>query len=551
MLKTLRIENYAIIAKVHIDFDASLNIITGETGAGKSILLGALGLIMGQRSDSKVLYDKGSKCIVEAVFSQYPPAIEKLLVAEDLDVEEELIIRREISTSGRSRAFINDTPVKLDVLQLINQNLIDLNQQFNITDIQDKKFQLSLIDGLADNQKLLAQYRKGYAQLKEKRDKLAAVEQMESTQLKELDFIKFQHNELVVAALDGTDKTSLESELELLDKSEDITNLMAETAYAVSESDQNLKDQLAALAKRWSSFSSADPQLMQGYELMENIQEEFDTLYDLANNIKDKTEMDPSRLSTLRAKLDGLYSLEKKHGVNTIEELLQIQTDLELRLNGIENRSEIIAQLQKEILDLDKSLRVEADTLSQRRAKVFPKIQKAVNKKLNELGMGSAEIKVQATRREDLSRDGLDNLDILFKANKGNEFLPIRKVASGGETSRLMLSLKASVADKMSLPTMIFDEIDTGVSGEVAGKMGDIIRSLANKHQLICITHSPQVSARAVQHLFVYKEETKSRTITHVKVLSKKERILEIAKMLSGDPPSSFALDNAKDLLSV
>jgi DNA repair protein RecN (Recombination protein N) len=551
MLKTLRIENYAIIAKVHIDFDASLNIITGETGAGKSILLGALGLIMGQRSDSKVLYDKGSKCIVEAVFSQYPPAIEKLLVAEDLDVEDELIIRREISTSGRSRAFINDTPVKLDVLQLINQNLIDLNQQFNITDIQDKKFQLSLIDGLADNQKLLAQYRKGYAQLKEKRDKLSAVEQMESTQLKELDFIKFQHNELVVAALDGTDKTSMESELELLDKSEDITNLMAETAYAVSESDQNLKDQLAALAKRWSSFSSADPQLMQGYELMENIQEEFHTLYDLANNIKDKTEMDPSRLSTLRAKLDSLYSLEKKHGVNTIEELLQIQTDLELRLNGIENRSEIIAQLQKEILDLDKSLRVEADTLSQRRAKVFPKIQKAVNKKLNELGMGSAEIKVQATRREDLSRDGLDNLDILFKANKGNEFLPIRKVASGGETSRLMLSLKASVADKMSLPTMIFDEIDTGVSGEVAGKMGDIIRSLANKHQLICITHSPQVSARAVQHLFVYKEETKSRTITHVKVLSKKERILEIAKMLSGDPPSSFALDNAKDLLSV
>ncbi len=551
MLKTLRIENYAIIAKVHINFDASLNIITGETGAGKSILLGALGLIMGQRSDSKVLYDKGSKCIVEAVFSQYPPSIEKLLVAEDLDVEDELIIRREISISGRSRAFINDTPVKLDVLQLINQNLIDLNQQFNITDIQDKKFQLSLIDGLADNQKLLVKYRAGYTQLKEKRDKLAAVEQMESTQLKELDFIKFQHNELVVAALDGTDKAALESELELLDKSEEITNLMAETAYAVSESDQNLKDQLAALAKRWSGFSNADPLLMQGYELMENIQEEFHTLYDLANSIKDKTEMDPSRLATLRTKLDSLYSLEKKHGVNTIEDLLQIQSDLELRLGGIENRSEVIAQLQKEILDLEKSLRKEADTLSQRRAKVFPKIQKAVNKKLNELGMGSAEIKVQASAREALSRDGLDNLDILFKANKGNEFLPIRKVASGGETSRLMLSLKASVADKMSLPTMIFDEIDTGVSGEVAGKMGDIIRSLANKHQLICITHSPQVSARAVQHLFVYKEETKSRTITHVKVLTKEERISEIAKMLSGDPPSTFALDNAKDLLSV
>lgn len=551
MLKTLRIENYAIIAKVTIDFDKSLNIITGETGAGKSILLGALGLIMGQRSDSKVLYDTKAKCIVEAVFSDYPSSIEKLLVSEDLDVEDELIIRREIAISGRSRAFINDTPVKLEVLQLINQNLIDLNQQFNITDIQDKKFQLSMIDGLADNSKLLGKYRQGYSQLKEKRDRLSEIEQMESTQLKELDFIKFQHNELVIAALEGANKDEMESELELLDKSEDITNLMAETEYALSESDQNLEDQLSAFAKRWSAYSKADPQIMQGYELLENIQEEFQVVCELASEVKEKTDMDPTRLSALRSKLDGLYSLEKKHGVNSVSELLKIQENLELRLNGIENRSEVIAQLQKEISEIESSLKVEAEAVSKRRTKVIPKIEKAVNKKLKELGMGSAEIKVRASTREQLSKDGLDDLDILFKANKGNEFLPIRKVASGGETSRLMLSLKASVADKMSLPTMIFDEIDTGVSGEVAGKMGDIIRSLANKHQLICITHSPQVSARAVKHLFVYKEETKSRTITHVKELSSDERISEIAKMLSGDPPSTFALDNAKDLLSV
>ena len=551
MLKSLRIENYAIIAKVTIDFDKSLNIITGETGAGKSILIGALGLIMGQRADSKVLYDKGSKCIVEAVFTDYPKSIEKLLDQYDLDKEEELIIRREIATNGRSRAFINDTPAKLEVLQLINQNLVDLNQQFNITDIQDKKFQLSLIDGLADNSKLLSTYSDGYKSLKEKRSRLSEIVAMESTQLKELDFIKFQHNELVVAALEGTKKKDLEAELQLLDKSEDITNLMAETQYAVNESDQNLKDQLASFAKRWSGYSAADPQLSQGYEVIESVVAELETLCQIASNVADKTEMDPSRLATLRSRLDSIYLLEKKHGVNTVSELVKIQEDLGLKLNGIENRSGTIAKLQEEIATMEASLRKQAGDLSKRRAKVFPKIQKAVNKKLTELGMGAAEIKVQSTDREQLAKDGLDDLDILFKANKGNEFHPIRKVASGGETSRLMLSLKASVADKMALPTMIFDEIDTGVSGEVAGKMGDIIRSLANKHQLICITHSPQVSARAVKHLFVYKEETKSRTITHVKELSGEDRILEIAKMLSGDPPSTFALDNAKDLLSI
>ena len=551
MLKSLRIENYAIIAKVTIDFDQSLNIITGETGAGKSILIGALGLIMGQRADSKVLYDKSSKCIVEAVFTDYPSSIEKLLNEYDLDVEEELIIRREIATSGRSRAFINDTPAKLEVLQLINQNLVDLNQQFNITDIQDKKFQLSLIDGLADNSKLLSKYGEGYKTLKQKKSQLSEIMQMESTQLKELDFIKFQHNELMTAALEGTKKNDLESELELLDKSEEITNLMAETQYAVNESDQNLKDQLASFAKRWSSYSAADPQLTQGYEVMENILEELQTLCQIASEVSDKTDMDPTRLSTLRSRLDSIYLLEKKHGVNSISELVKIQEDLSVKLNSIENRSGTIEQLQKEITALESGLKKEAQDLSKRRAKVFPKIQKAVNKKLKELGMGAAEIKVQSTDRTELAKDGLDDLDILFKANKGNEFHPIRKVASGGETSRLMLSLKASVADKMALPTMIFDEIDTGVSGEVAGKMGDIIRSLANKHQLICITHSPQVSARAVKHLFVYKEETKSRTITHVKELSGEDRILEIAKMLSGDPPSTYALDNAKDLLSI
>ena len=325
MLKSLRIENYAIIAKVHIDFDKSLNIITGETGAGKSILIGALGLIMGQRSDSKVLYDKGAKCIVEAVFTDYPISIEKLLEEYDLDSEEELIIRREIAINGRSRAFINDTPTKLEVLQLINQNLVDLNQQFNITDIQDKKFQLSLIDGLADNTKLLTAFEVGYKTLKEKRTQLNEIMQMESTQLKELDFIKFQHNELTSAALEGTQKNVLEAEVELLDKSEDITNLMAETLYAVNEAEQNIKDQLAGIAKRWNSYSAADAKLSLGYELMENLLEELQSLCQIASEVADKTDMDPTRLNDLRSRLDSIYLLEKKHSVSSIAELIKIQ----------------------------------------------------------------------------------------------------------------------------------------------------------------------------------------------------------------------------------
>jgi len=342
----------------------------------------------------------------------------------------------------------------------------------------------------------------------------------------------------------------MESETQLLDKAEDIATLMKETKFKLVESEVNLKDQLQELAKKWSSYATVDAQINEGATVLEDLITKLDDIYHDADKISGKTDGDPGRLQELRERLDKVYSLQKKHGVNDVTELVAIAEGLEGKLSSIENRGESIAQLQKEIGEMEAELWSKADELTTRRKKVFTKFQKEVNGRLNDLSMGSAEIKISHAKEEALRSDGADTIDILFKANKGTDFQPIRKVASGGETSRLMLSIKASVAHAMALPTMIFDEIDTGVSGDVAGKMGNILKDLAGKHQLICITHSPQVSSRAVKHFFVHKEETKSRTLTHVKVLNKEERIIEIAKMLSGNPPSTFALDNAKDLLS-
>ncbi len=550
MLKSLSIENYAIISHVRLDFDESLNIITGETGAGKSILLGALGLIMGQRSDSKVLYANDSKCIVEATFVNFPAGVEELLEAHDLDSETELIVRREINPSGRSRAFVNDTPTNLEVLQKLSLELVDLNQQFQIIEIQNKNFQLNLVDALADNEKKVAAYRDIYSSYKADQKSLQELLAMESSQLKELDFMKFQLNELQVADLTEGEQAQMESEMLLLEKAVDITALMEETKFKLVDSDNNIKDEISDLIKRWSEFEQTDPEVSEAYGLMIEIQEQLMAIYATADKMSSKVESNPTKFQELRSRLDSIYSLQKKHGVQTVGDLLSIQQDLISRLNRVDNRAELIENLKDKIQTNKTKLSKKAAELSKRRTKVFPELEKAVNKKLKDLSMGSAEIKFSNETLEELNSNGQDDINILFKANKGNKFLPIKKVASGGESARLMLSIKASVAHAMALPTMIFDEIDTGVSGEVAGKMGNILKKLSSQHQLICITHSPQVSARAVKHFFVHKQETKSRTITQVKVLDKQERINEIAKMLSGDPPSTFAIDNAKDLIT-
>lgn len=550
MIRQLTIDNYAIIDHVAIDFNASLNIITGETGAGKSIILGALALIMGQRADMKSLHDTSRKCIVEAIFNGDNPAIKNILVENDFDVEDELIIRREIVPSGKSRAFVNDTPAKLDILHQLSVELIDLNQQFNLLDIQQPLYHLEMVDALAGNQDLLSQYDLTYKKYKDTNKRLKALRQMESGKIKEYEFMQFQLNELEEAELMSDEKTMIESEQEILLKSDDLRLLVEETRHLISDGELNISDMLSGLSAKWQNFSGVNKKVAELSEELINVEVLLNDFYAKADDILKGVDNDPERLSIIQDRLDLIYNLENKHGVQSVEELLGIQEDLQNQLAAFNNRTEDIEKLEKDLIGLEGKLDKISLRLRSNRVKHFPELEKSVKLILDELAMTSAEIKVDLSESEDFRPDGKDHLEILFKANKGGQLMPIKKVASGGEASRLMLALKSTVAEAMELPVLIFDEIDTGVSGEVAAKMGDILKKLASQHQLIAITHSPQVSSRADKHLFVYKEEHADKTTTHVKVLNQDERVIEIAKMLSGDPPSTFALDNAKDLLA-
>ena len=550
MLRSLHIENYAIIQNVDLHFDNSLNIITGETGAGKSIIMGALSLVMGQRADSSALYDKDNKCIIEASFTDYPKAIDLILDEHDFDIDEELIIRREISATGKSRAFVNDTPSKLDVLQLLAEQLIDLNSQFELTSIHQSRFQLQMIDVLADNKDLLEEYKALYAKYKKYQREYEALKNIEGQQLKELEFVRFQLNELADADLHTSEQDDLENEKTVLDKAEALRLLCQESGYMIADSENGIADRMRSLAYKWEDFASVNDILAKLNDLFSKLDDDLAALVDHIEKLESSLEADPGRLTEIDERLDLIYELQRKHQVNTVDELLGIQTAFEAQLSGFENKTERIAWLEKEIESILLKLNKQAAKLSKSRKAVFAKLEKEVNGKLSLLAMASSEVKVEHNNRAELADTGLDDIQILFKANKGSDFLPIRKIASGGESARLMLSLKSTVAHAMRLPTMIFDEIDSGVSGEVAGKMGELLRRMADDHQLICITHSPQVAARAVKHFFVFKEDMKQRTVTHVKTLEDETRINEIAKMLSGDPPTAFALENAKELIS-
>ncbi|NNE14925.1 MAG: DNA repair protein RecN [Saprospiraceae bacterium] len=549
MLRSLRIENYAIIEKVSLDFDDTLNIITGETGAGKSIILGALGLVMGQRADTKVLYHDTSKCIVEATFNKYPKSIDAILSEADYDIEEELIIRREIAPSGKSRAFVNDTPTKLSFLQKITVDLIDLNSQFEITEIQNPKFHLNIIDALAGNASILLKYKSLYRDYKKKTKDLEELLSLENNLIKEMDFIKFQFNELDKVGLEEGELKKLESESSLLEGAEDIRILMEESKFLLAESDSNVKEVVEQLYYKWQSFENADPEIKSGLDCFNQILESFEELIAKAESIVGKAESNPKRLHEIQNRLDSIYSLQRKHNVQTVEELIAIYNEYAAKISSFDNSEVEKEKIKNDIEVLKDNLNKIGSSLTSSRKKVFSKLEKEVNNKLDDLSMLSSEIKVHHELSTTFKSDGLDEISILFKANKGGAFLPIKKVASGGESSRLMLSIKSTVAHVMQLPTMIFDEIDTGVSGDIAGKMGNILKELSNNHQVISITHSPQVASRAVKHFFVHKEDKKKRTVTHVSVLSDDERINEIAKMLSGNPPTTFALENAKELL--
>ena len=549
MIISLEIQNYAIIEKLHVALDKGLNIITGETGAGKSILLGALGLIIGKRADTKVLYHQDRKCIVEASFNIKSYDLKGFFEANNLDYDVELIIRREISPVGKSRAFVNDTPVTLAILQELTKSLVDMHQQFDTLDIHSSKWQMEVLDSLAGNAKLLSAYQLEFKEYKVAEKRLKTLEKEAANALKELDYITFQFTELDEASLEFDEQESKEQLLNRLAGTEDIQRIANSAYFAIDESEQSIINQLQIISQDLDNIKELDPKLSESYDRVLSSLEELRDIAAVLQDVNESVEHDPNLAHETKERLDMIYRLQKKHQVVSIEELLTIQSDLHTRINSQQKMDGEINEIASKMHKLETNLKVTAKKLSTNRKKIAKSFAKDIEMLLATLSMEHAKIDARLTDSDQLTPNGMDKVDYYFSANKGGTLGALKNVASGGEISRLTLVIKSLVASSMALPTLIFDEIDTGVSGEVANRMAEIISKLAKKHQVMSITHSPQIAAKAQHHYFVYKHETETRTITNIKLLSANDRIVEIAKMLSGNPPSDAAVANAKELI--
>lgn len=547
MLQELQIQNYAIIDELTIQFDPALNIITGETGAGKSILMGALSLILGDRADIGVVLKKDKKCFVEGVFQvKDKPGVMTWLQAQDLDPSAELLIRREIGVNGKSRAFVNDTPVSLAQLQQLTGQLVDLHRQFDTLSLGESAFQLSVMDALAGNEKNLIAYRKLYRDWLDKQKELSAILERKEQDTREFDYHQFLYHELEEAAFGEQELEALEDELKLQSNAEGIQNALNNVYDQLKGSDQPIVQILRQMVQQLQPF-----QLPGISEISDRLQAVQIELSDLAAEAASRAEdflPDARRIEEIQERLNLGYKLLKKHGFQTTEQLLALQSELAAKLQAVEQLDDTIMALQKAVAEADQQLKEIAARLSASRKKQVPPLEKQVNELLARVGMPNARLKVHMAATNP-GEDGADQVDFLFDANKSGQFAPLRKVASGGELSRLMLCIKSLVAGKIDLPTLIFDEIDTGISGEASRQVGLIMKELAATRQVICITHQPQIAGRASRHFFVYKEPQGKSITTNVKVLDKEERILAIAQMLSGEKPTPAALENAREML--
>ncbi len=551
MLKQLHIENYAIIDQLDLELGNGLSIITGETGAGKSILLGALGLILGNRADSKVLFNAEKKCIVEAIFDISGYEVVEYLKEEELYEGDELIIRREIASNGKSRAFINDTPTTLEVLGTIAEKLVDLHQQFDTLDIHREDFQTDILDALAGQLAEKKSYQQTYNVYKSNIAKKQHLSERLARTRQEHEFLSFQLKELQDAKLEKGEQSILEDELSLLTNSGEIKQVFESLIHVVEEGDLNVRDLLKPIVSNLHHISHLSPTFL---ELSKRLDESIEELSDIAresSKIADQTEIDNTRITFVQERLNLLYKLEKKYGVNNLEDLIAVREDIENKLSAFETADEEISGLDNLILQLSSELNKQAELLHEQRIKAAKILDEKLAMSLSELKMEHASVKTEVTAVSDFNAHGKDNVQLLFSPNKGSTYTSIKQSASGGELSRLNLCIKSLVANTIKLPTLIFDEIDTGVSGDVAMKMGNLIRKLADHHQVITITHSPQVASRADMHYMVYKNHQQERTFTGVKILSFEEQVVEIAKMLGGDTPSQKAIETARELKGI
>lgn len=550
MIKSLQIRNYAIIESLEINFSKGLTIITGETGAGKSILLGALGLIMGHRADTKSLYDENEKCVVEGAFEVGHYGLRPFFEANDLDYDDEVVIRREISPSGKSRAFINDTPVNLTVLLELSAALVDLHQQFDTLDIHNVSFQLRMLDALADNKALLEDYQGIYRQYQAEKKQLADLVQRNEQSAREMDFLNFQMEEFNQAELIAGEQETLEEELSRLTHSEEIKRTLSGAFQHLCENELSVIGQLEEIGYAVAAIGKIDVETGKLHERYVGLVAEIQDIGDEFNRIAEATEYNPERILEVQQRLDLIYRLQKKHGVTSIDALLAIQEEIEQQLGAFGDLGEQILQLEAAIEAKTARLTEIATSLRERRRSQVAPFEEKVQQMLGQLAMPNAQLSVSFKDLENLGPTGFDEVTFFFAANKGSRLQTIKDVASGGELSRLTLVTKSLVASAIPLPTLIFDEIDTGISGDVALRMGNILRSLSNHHQVVSITHSPQVASKADVHYFIYKKENEDRTVTLVRSLTPDERVRAIATMLSQNPPSASAIENARELLS-
>jgi DNA repair protein RecN (Recombination protein N) len=550
MIQRIHIQNYAIIDELSIDFSARMNVITGETGAGKSILMGALSLILGDRADTSVLLQRDKKCVVEGVFIAPGRSSEAMAFfkANDLDVDDEIVIRREIAPNGKSRAFVNDTPVNLEQLRKLSSLLVDLHRQFDTLELGESDFQREVLDALAGQSAAVGDYRAVYQAWQSAGRELATLQAQQAQFNKELDYNKFLFDELRETGLREKELEELDQELKLLSHSEDIKTALSKIYYDLKEGEQPLVQQLKSLLHSLQGYSAYHPGLGSLAERMSSVQIELQDIAGEVESINDAVNYDPRRIAEISERLSAGYKLLKKHGLHTTAELLYLQRQLEYKLQDSLQIEQSIAAGEREVGRLLQAAKSKAAGLSAGRQAQTAGLEEKVNKLLKQVGMPNARLKV-LVQPADLNPFGADTIEFLFDANKTNRYEPIRKVASGGELSRLMLCIKSLVAESIDLATLIFDEIDTGISGEAARQVGIILKGLSKKRQVICITHQPQIAGKADAHYFVYKDVKGEPIKTHIRLLGQDERITAIARMLSGEKPTAAALENAREMV--
>jgi DNA repair protein RecN (Recombination protein N) len=550
LLSSISIKNYALINELHIDFSSGLSIITGETGAGKSILLGALGLVLGNRAELSTLKNTTKKCVVEAVVGIDKYNLKDFFETEDIDYEPNTILRREILPSGKSRAFVNDTPVTLLVLTALRARLIDIHSQHQTLQVSDQQFQFQLMDAVANNESKLASYKSGLASYTKEKKRLEEIQLAQREASLQYDYNSHLYNELLEAKLLEDEQELLEEKLDKINNVEEIKQNLSEALQLTTDENIGIQNLLFSLEQKLAKIASYSGEYQELLDRISSVKIESDDIIGEIETAYESVDFNPTEAEQLNDRLQLIYNLQKKHYVNTISELLTIQSELFKKVNTVENAEQSLLDQETIVKGIANKLDAVALKISDARSKIILKLSKQLADILADLGMPHARFQIKNTLSENYYKNGKDSLEFLFSANKGGQYGELKKVASGGELSRVMLAIKKILSENSQLPTIIFDEIDSGVSGEISNKMAHIMSQMSQKMQVITITHLPQIAAKGNQHYKVFKEEVNNITTTNLKQLSEDERIVEIAEMLSGKNISDSALTHAKELLN-